>query len=138
MTMESEDRTLTSRHLLREKLGAEGLSSARMLIGSLNPSEVARLLESLPLQERAVVWEIIDPENEGGISGPLQTVQISGQSGLIRTFEQEEMGDLLIGRQYIVAKGDRAAILHMWALESVAEEFEPEFEAIAQSFELLP
>jgi len=36
-----------------------------MLIGSLHPSEVARLLESLPLAERAVIWEMVG-SNSGG------------------------------------------------------------------------
>ncbi len=88
MTMESGDRALTSLQLLREKLGAEGLSSARMLIGSLNPSEVARLLESLPLQERAVVWEIIDPENEGDV---LVEVNEDVRDGLIKGMETDEL-----------------------------------------------
>ncbi len=88
MTMESGDRTLTSLQLLREKLGAEGLSSARMLVGSLNPSEVARLLESLPLQERAVVWEIIDPENEGDV---LVEVNEEVRDGLIKGMGTDQL-----------------------------------------------
>jgi len=88
MTMESGDRTLTSLQLLREKLGAEGLSSARMLVGSLNPSEVARLLESLPLQERAVVWEIIDPENEGDV---LVEVNEEVRDGLIKGMRTDQL-----------------------------------------------
>jgi magnesium transporter len=86
--MESADRKLTNLQLLREKLGAEGLSSARMLIGSLNPSEVALLLESLPLQERAVVWEIVDPENEGDV---LVEVNEEVRDGLIKGMETDQL-----------------------------------------------
>lgn len=64
---EPRELSLTNLQLLREKLGAEGLSSATMLIGSLHPSEIARLLESLPLQERAVVWEMVSPDDEGDV-----------------------------------------------------------------------
>ena len=87
MTAEPRDRSLTSLQLLREKLGAEGLSSARMLIGSLSPSEVARLLESLPLHERAVVWEIVDPEDEGDV---LVEVNEDVRDGLIKGMETAE------------------------------------------------
>ena len=55
--MEAREYTQTNLRLLREKLDAEGMASARMLIGSLHPSEIARLLESLPLHERAVIWD---------------------------------------------------------------------------------
>ena len=86
--METRERTLTNLQLLREKLGAEGISSATMLIGSLHPSEVARLLESLPLQERAVVWEMIDPEDEGDV---LVEVNETVRDDLIRGMETDEL-----------------------------------------------
>ena len=63
--MEAREHTKANLRLLREKLGEDGMSSARMLIGSLHPSEVARLLESLPLHERAAIWEMVDKRFEG-------------------------------------------------------------------------
>jgi magnesium transporter len=65
--MEARKHTQANLSLLREKLGSGGMRSAQMLIGSLHPSELARLLESLPLRERAVIWEMVDPENEGDV-----------------------------------------------------------------------
>jgi len=64
--MEARERTHASLSLLRERLGGN-TGSTQMLIGSLHPAELARLLESLPQRERAVIWEMVDPENEGDV-----------------------------------------------------------------------
>ena len=97
---EPREFSLTNLQLLREKLGAEGLSSATMLIGSLHPSEIARLLESLPLQERAVVWEMVSPDDEGDVLVEVnETVRddlISGMETdrLVAATEGMELDDL--------------------------------------------
>ena len=65
--MEAREHTQTALKLLREKLDSGGMRSARLLIHSLHPSELARLLESLPLRERAVIWEMVEPEIEGDV-----------------------------------------------------------------------
>ena len=65
--METREHTLANLSLLRERLGSGRLRSAKMLIGSLHPSEVARLLESLPLAERAVIWEMVGPDSGGEV-----------------------------------------------------------------------
>ena len=65
--MEAREHTMANLSLLRERLGSGHLRSAEMLIGSLHPSEVARLLESLPITERAVIWEMVRPDNEGDV-----------------------------------------------------------------------
>jgi len=36
-------------------------------LSSLNPSEIARLLESLTQRERNVLWQMVDQEDEGEI-----------------------------------------------------------------------
>jgi magnesium transporter len=86
--MEKRESARTNLPLLREKLGAEGVSSATMLVGSLHPSEVARLLESLPLQERAVIWEMVDPENEGDV---LVEVNETVRDDLIRGMDPDQL-----------------------------------------------
>ena len=65
--METREPTQTTLELLRDKLGSGGMRSARMLIASLTPSELARLLESLPPPERALIWEMVEPEREGDV-----------------------------------------------------------------------
>lgn len=65
--METREHTLANLSLLRERLGSGRLRSAKMLIGSLHPAQVARLLESLPLAERAVIWEMVGSDSGGEV-----------------------------------------------------------------------
>ncbi len=86
--MEARKHTQTNLSLLREKLDSGGMRSAQMLIGTLHPSELARLLESLPLRERAVIWEIVDPENEGEV---LVELADEVRDGLIEGMPTDEL-----------------------------------------------
>ena len=65
--MEARERTQANLQLLREKLDSGRMRSARLMIHSLHPAEIAWLLESMPLQERAVLWEMVDPDDEGDV-----------------------------------------------------------------------
>jgi len=65
--METREHTKANLSLLRERLGGGRVRSAQMLIGSLHPSEIARLLESLPQTERAFIWEMVDPGLGGDV-----------------------------------------------------------------------
>jgi len=65
--MEAREHTKASLELLREKLDSGRMRSARVMVNSLHPAEVARLLESLPLKDRAVLWELVDSEIEGDV-----------------------------------------------------------------------
>ena len=86
--MEARKHTQANLSLLREKLDGGRMRSARMLIGSLHPSELARLLESLPLRERAVIWEMVDPENEGDV---LVELADEVRDGLIEGMPTDEL-----------------------------------------------
>jgi len=86
--MEALKHTQANLSLLREKLDSGGMRSTQMLIGSLHPSELARLLESLPLRERAVVWEMVDPENEGDV---LVELADEVRDGLIEGMQTDEL-----------------------------------------------
>ena len=68
--MEAREHIQTNLRLLRESLDSGSMRSARLLIHSLHPSELARLLESLPLRQRAVIWEMVEPELEGDVKTP--------------------------------------------------------------------
>ncbi len=94
--METREHTLANLSLLRERLGGGRLRSARMLIGSLHPSEVARLLESLPLAERAVIWEMVKPDNEGDV---LVELAEEVRDGLISSMPAEEVVAALDGME---------------------------------------
>ena len=81
---------------LRERLESGRMRGARVLIGSLHPSELARLLESLPLQERAVVWEMVDAQLGGDV---LVEVAEEVRDGLIENMEPGELIAAIEGMQ---------------------------------------
>ena len=82
--------------LLRERLGSGRVRSAQMLIGSLHPSEIARLLESLPQTERAVIWEMVDDEISGDV---LVELADEVRDGLIEGMQTDEVVAALDGME---------------------------------------
>ena len=86
--MEAREHTKANLELLREKLGSGRMRSARIMVNSLHPSEVARLLESLPLKERAMLWEVVDHDLEGDV---LVEVAEEVRDGLLEGMETEEL-----------------------------------------------
>jgi len=86
--MEAREHLQTNLRLLRESLDSGSMRSARLLIRSLHPSELARLLESLPLRERAVIWEMVEPELEGDV---LVEVADEVRDGLLKGMQAEEL-----------------------------------------------
>jgi magnesium transporter len=73
---------------LRQQLDAGGMRPARTMINNLHPSELARLLESLPRKKRAMVWEIVDPELQGDV---LVEVSDEVRDGLLEGMPTEEL-----------------------------------------------
>ena len=94
--MEAREQSQSNLSLLRERLGSGRLRSAEMLVGSLQPSELARLLESLPLAERAVIWEMVDPEREGEV---LVELADEVRDGLIESMQDHEIIAALEGME---------------------------------------
>lgn len=86
--MDVREHTKANLDLLREQLDSGRMRSARLLVNSLHPSELARLLESLPLKKRAVLWEIVDPEIEGDV---LVEVAEEVRDGLLAGMPTEEL-----------------------------------------------
>lgn len=82
--------------LLRERLGAGSMRSARRLVGNLRPAELARLLESLPLTERGVIWEMIGPDAEGDV---LVELADEVRDGLIEGMATDELVAAVDGMQ---------------------------------------
>ena len=52
---------------LREALDSGRMQPVRRSLHALHPAEIARLLESLPLREREVVWGVVDSEDQGEV-----------------------------------------------------------------------
>ncbi len=86
--MEAREHTQANLQLLREQLNSGGMRSARLMIHSLHPAEVARLLESMPLRERAVLWEMVSSDDEGDV---LVEVADEVRDGLIKGMQTEDL-----------------------------------------------
>ena len=94
--MEEREHTQAKLSQLRARLGSGRLRSAKMLVGSLHPSEVARLLESLPFAERAVIWEMVGADHEGDVLVEL-TEQV--REGLIESMPPDKIIAALDGME---------------------------------------
>ncbi len=94
--MEAREHTQANLSLLRERLGGGRVRSAQMLIGSLHPAEIARLLESLPQPERALIWEMVDPDIGGEV---LVELADEVRDGLIEGMRAEEIVAALDGME---------------------------------------
>ncbi|MDZ7645115.1 MAG: magnesium transporter [Woeseiaceae bacterium] len=86
--MERTDKESSQLSQLRERLGTGSLRGTRRLVGNLRPAELARLLESLPLRERGVIWEMIGPDIEGDV---LVEVADEVRNGLIEGMATDEL-----------------------------------------------
>ncbi len=86
--MDAREHSNANFELLLEKLDSGRMRSARVMVNSLHPSEVARLLESLPLKDRAVLWEIVDHDLEGDV---LVEVAEEVRDGLLEGMGTEEL-----------------------------------------------
>jgi magnesium transporter len=86
--MEAREHTQGNLQLLREQLDSGRMRSARLMVHSLHPAETARLLESLPQQERALLWEMVSPDDEGDV-----LVELSDEvrDGLVEGMQTEEL-----------------------------------------------
>jgi magnesium transporter len=94
--MEAREHTQANLSLLRERLGGGGVRSAQLLIGSLHPSEIARLLESLPQTERTLIWEMVDPDMGGDV---LVELADEVRDGLIEGMQTDEVVAALDGME---------------------------------------
>lgn len=98
--MEPREHTQNTLELLRERLGGGRVRSATKLVESLSPSELARLLESLPPPERALIWQMVDSDHEGDVlvelAEEVRDGLISGMATerLIAATEGMELDDL--------------------------------------------
>ena len=88
MIMDAIKTTKNNLDKLWEQLDSGSMRPARIMVNSLHPSEVARLLESLPHKKRSVLWELVDPEIEGDV---LVEVSDEVRDGLLEGMQTEEL-----------------------------------------------
>jgi len=74
--------------LLAGNLDSGALSQIEAQVNELHPAEIANLLESLPLQNRRIVWELINPALAGDI---LVEVNDEVRLGLIEQTDEEDL-----------------------------------------------
>lgn len=65
--MPVENRSQAHLTRLREALDGGRLLPVKRSLQALNPAEIAGLLASLPPPERSVVWDMVDPEDDGEV-----------------------------------------------------------------------
>ena len=73
---------------LRQALGDGTLRHVRRMVLAMHPAEIATLIESLRPAEREVVWEMVDPDDDGEV---LLHVNDEVRAGLIRGMDAEEL-----------------------------------------------
>lgn len=61
------DKTARQLRLLSDALDSGRLGPVRRLVNTLSPAEIGNLLESLPPAKRAVVWGLVDAEDDGEV-----------------------------------------------------------------------
>lgn len=62
-SQKTEDQILA----LSEAMETGTMQHARSMLNELSPAEIAHLLESLPHNERNIIWELVDSEKEGEV-----------------------------------------------------------------------
>jgi magnesium transporter len=112
--MEALDPAKDTHEELRQLLEDGGrMRAAGVMVNSLYPSEVARLLESLPRKKRAMLWELVDSQIEGDVlvevSDAVRDSLIEGMqtADLIAAadgMEVDDLADLLIDLPEAVTK----------------------------------
>jgi magnesium transporter len=85
--MEARKNTQAILQQLREQLDSGELHAARELVHGLHPSEVAHVLESMPIEERSVLWNLVDVD-EGDV---LVEVVDEVRDGLIKDMQPGEL-----------------------------------------------
>lgn len=90
MSEESADKSAQQSRLqtISDLLETGTAEQARKLLASLNPAEIAHMLESFPPGPRTLIWELVQPEDHGEV---LLHVADEVRAGLIREMETGEL-----------------------------------------------
>ena len=64
----SNENSVDEKHaLIKNLVSKRNISSLESLLDDLHPADIADILESLPVQKRLVLWDLVKSENEGDI-----------------------------------------------------------------------
>ena len=90
---------------LIQDLESDEVAGIRKTLTSLNPPEIARLLESLTVGKRKIIWQLVDQEDEGEILKELvddvrqnliEEMDASELIAVTQDMELDDLADLLI------------------------------------------
>ena len=85
----SNDNSVDDKHaLIKNLVSKKNISSLESLLDDLHPADIADILESLPVQKRLVLWDLVKSENEGDI---LIEVSDSVRQTLIADMDSTEL-----------------------------------------------
>ena len=85
----SNENSVDEKHaLIKNLVSKKNISSLESLLGDLHPADIADILESLPVQKRLVLWDLVTSENEGDI---LIEVSDSVRQTLIADMDSTEL-----------------------------------------------
>lgn len=82
------DKSVRQLKLVASALQSGRLAAVRRLLNSLTPGEIARVLESLSLDQRRIAWGLVDPDDDGEV---LVHVADEVRSSLIEDMDREEL-----------------------------------------------
>ena len=83
------DNSVDEKHaLIKNLVSKKNISSLESLLDDLHPADIADILESLPVQKRLVLWDLVKSENEGDI---LIEVSDSVRQTLIADMDSTEL-----------------------------------------------
>jgi len=74
---------------LTDAIESGSLFQLQGMINAMHPAEIAHVLESSPPSRRSIIWELIDPENEG------ETLIEMGDEARANLIEEMESGELV-------------------------------------------
>lgn len=86
--MDTDESNISNLQMLRTALDAGAVRAIQRMLESLHPSEIARLVEALPLADRRIVWNLVDTEIEGDV---LVDVTDDVRTSLIERMDDEEL-----------------------------------------------
>ena len=85
----SNNTSVDEKHaLIKNLVSKKNISSLESLLDDLHPADIADILESLPVQKRLVLWDLVKSENEGDI---LIEVSDSVRQTLIADMDSTEL-----------------------------------------------
>jgi len=86
--MADDERKQNRLKILASALERGTIANVRSMLNGLHAAEIAHLLESMPQQQRRILWELIDPELDGDI---LTHVNDELRASLIMEMDPEEL-----------------------------------------------